>query len=140
MKVKNFFLILILVVIIFTTLTVIFYNNYIIEHVYEVDMFLRVGQSVGIAVDDDRINFGKIPPGSTGETSIFVTNNNTYPLKVILTKSGEIKDWVKIEDNNFRLNQDETKEIFLLATPPFGNSFGNYSGFLRVTFKKYLIS
>lgn len=140
MKIIKFFLLLIVLVIIFTFLTYIFYNSFIIEKVYILDMKIKISDHFGLNADTDSINFGMLMPGTSGERAIFLNNNATYPLKVLILKSGYIAEWVKISENNFILKEKENKEIIFEAFIPKNINFGNYTGKVKVIFKKTLFS
>jgi len=136
MKIIKFFLFLIVAVMVSCILTYILYNFFIIENIYTLDMNVKIGYNLGLNVDGDSIKFGKLMPGTSGERSILINNNATYPLRVVILKSGYIADWVKISENNFILKEKESKEVIFEAFAPTNVGVGNYTGKVKVIFKK----
>ena len=111
MKIIKLFLLLMVGVIISTLLTYKFYNSYIIENSYELGMEVKVDDHFGLNADTDALKFGRLMPGTSALRSIFVGNNATFPLKVAIFKSGQMKDWVKVSENNFVLKNDKLYKI-----------------------------
>jgi hypothetical protein len=67
-----------------------------------------------------------------------VNNNATYPLKVMILKSGYIADWVKISENNFILEENGNRQVIFEVSAPENVNFGNYTGEVKIIFKKTL--
>lgn len=140
MKKYIFYLALLLVVIISSFLTYKFYNYYIIEETFILDMEVKVDDHFGLNADTDALKFGRLMPGTSALRSISVGNNATFPLKVAILKSGQMKDWVKVSENNFVLKINESKSIIFEAYAPENLDFGNYSGIVKIIFKKTLFN
>ena len=103
-------------------------------------MNVKIGYNLGLNVDGDSLKFGKLMPGTSSERSILVNNNATYPLRVIILKSGYIADWVRVSENNFILKEKESKEVFFEAFAPLNEGYGEYKGKLKIIFKKILLN
>ncbi len=138
MKITKFFFLLIIVVIISAFLTYFFYDYFIIEKEYTLDMKLRIDDHFGLNADANALKFGMIKPGTSSERYILINNNATYPLKVVIVKSGYIADWVNVSENNFVLKENESKQIIFEAIAPKDSNFGNYTGKVKIIFKKTL--
>lgn len=138
MRVIKFFLLLILAVIISTFLTYFFYNSFMIENIITLDMMVKVNDHFGLNADTDAMKFGMIMPGTSAERSIIVNNNATHPLKVVILKSGYIADWVKISENNFILEENENRQVIFEVYAPENASYGNYTGEVKIIFKKFI--
>ena len=138
MKKHIFFLALLLVVILSSFLTYKFYNYYIIEETFIFTMEVKVDDHFGLNADTDALRFGKLMHGTSAQRSVSMGNNATFPLKVAIFKFGQMKDWVKISENNFVLKINETKSIIFEAYAPENIDFGNYSGKVKIIFKKTL--
>jgi hypothetical protein len=138
MKITKFFLLLIFLVIISTFLTYAFYNFFVIEDIITLNMGVKVNDHFGLNADADAIKFGMIMPGTSSQRLIMVNNNATYPLKVMILKSGYIADWVKISENNFILEENGNRQVIFEVSAPENVNFGNYTGEVKTIFKKTL--
>ena len=140
MKITKFFILLIFVVIISTFLTNIFYNSYIIENVVTLDMMVKVNDHFGLNADADAIKFGMLMPGTSSERTIIVNNSATYPLRVLISKSGYIANWVKVSENNFILEGNGNRTVIFEVSAPRNSNYGNYTGKVNIVFKKTLFN
>jgi len=136
MKTHRFLFLLIIVVIISTFLAYLSYNYFIIENTMTLNMSVKIDDHFGLTADSDAIKFGRIMPGISSERSIFVNNKAAYPLRVVILKSGYIKDWVKVSENNFILEGNESRQINFEVFAPNNVNFGNYTGGVKIIFKK----
>ena len=136
MKILKFFLLLIFAVIISTFSINIFYNSYVIENIVTLDMIVKVNDHFGLNADGDALKFGMIMPGTSSQRAITVNNSATYPLKVLISKSGYIADWVKISENNFILDGDGNRTVIFEVSAPRNANYGNYTGKVNIVFKK----
>ncbi|MCH8003662.1 MAG: hypothetical protein IH934_03435 [Nanoarchaeota archaeon] len=103
-------------------------------------MIVKVGDHFGLNADADAIKFGMIMPGTSSQRSITVNNSATYPLRVVILKSGYIADWVKVSENNFILKENGIKNIIFEAYAPENADYGNYTGNVDIIFKKTLFN
>ena len=103
-------------------------------------MEVKVSDHFGLNADTDAIKFGMIMLSTSAERSIVINNNATYPLKVVILKSGYIADWVKISENNFILKENENRQVIFKVSAPENANFGNYTGKVKIIFKKTLFS
>lgn len=138
MKIGRFLFSLVIAVVLSAFLAYFFYNYFIIENIINLDMTARVGDHFGLNADADAIRFGMVMPGTSGERSVLVNNNAIYPLRVVILKSGDIADWVKLSENNFILKKNESRQIVFEVNAPENSSFGNYTGKVKIIFKKVL--
>ncbi len=136
MKIDRFFLLLIIVVSLSSFSTYFLYDYFVIENIIKLDMSVKIADHFGLNADADAIKFGMITPGASSQRSILVNNNATYPLSVVLVKSGYISDWVKVSENNFILKGNESKQINFEVSAPDNIDFGNYTGKAKIIFKK----
>ena len=140
MKILKFFILLIFAGIISTFLTSIFYNSYVVENIVTLDMMVKVNDHFGLNADGDALKFGMIMPGASGQRAITVNNSATYPLKVLISKSGYIADWVKVSENNFILDGDGNSTVIFEVSAPRNANYGNYTGKVNIVFKKILFN
>ena len=73
---------------------------------------------------------------TSSQRAITVNNSATYPLKVLISKSGYIADWVKISENNFILDGDGNRTVIFEVSAPRNANYGNYTGKVNIVFKK----
>ena len=139
MKITRLLLLVIAIVIISTFLTRMFYNSFIIENTYSLEMELKINDHFGLNADADAIKFGMLMPGTTGERAIFVNNSATYPLRVVILKSGYIADWVSVSETDFILGQQETRRVVFTVYAPKDAEFGKYTGKSKIIFKKTML-
>lgn len=137
MKISRFLLMLAIAALTSAFLAYLFYGYFVIEKITKLEMSVRVGNRFGLNADDDGIRFGMIKPGTSGERSILLNNNASYPLRVKILKYGEIADWVKISEKNFILQSLENKQVnFTVYAPDV--EYGNYSGAVKIIFKRLI--
>ena len=138
MKINKFFLLLAALGTISAFLTYFFYNYFVIEDTMVLDMSVKVDDHFGINADADAIKFGMIMPGTSSKRSILINNNAAYPLRVVILKSGYIADWVKASNYDFILKENESKQMNFEVFAPDYIDFGNYTGKVKIIFKKTL--
>ena len=138
MKSRAFFSLLIVAVIASSGFTYVFYNAFLIENIVVMDIKLKVGDRFGLNVDPESINFGRIMPGNAGLRNVTLENNASYPLKVSISKYGEIADWIDVSENNFILEEKEKMDVTFYAYAPNDAAFGNYTSKTKVIFKRVL--
>lgn len=98
------------------------------------DMYLTVGDKVGLNVDTDAIWFGIVPPGGIGTKHINIAAEKTG--EFVIKLHGELASWVSVSENNFVLNKGENRSISVLANVPFNAKKGDYNGTLEVYIRK----
>ena len=98
------------------------------------DMYLTVGDYVGVNTDTDALWFGTVMPGEMGNRWINI--NSTEQSKVVLEVSGELASWVSVSDNNFIVESGENKSIKVTALVLETAKYGDYAGKLNIYFRK----
>jgi len=104
------------------------------ELVSSADMYLTVGNQVGLNADNDSINFGIIPPSGIGTRPINIAAGESG--KFIIKLEGELASWVYVSDNNFKLARGENNTITVQATVPKDAEYRDYTGRLDVFIRK----
>lgn len=136
MKKRKFVFVMILIFIAGVVISSLFVAMSAPAEIKEFDMYLTVGEHIGFNVDIDAIYFGTLPQEGAGSRRIILKNDEDFSKKVKISASGELADWVWLEENNFVLSKNETKEVRIYVSPPEYAEFGNYTGKLRITFRK----
>lgn len=140
MKLSRLIILCIIFAIISSLGTVIAYMLLVVEKIEIVQMEVNVAPNVGLNADTDKLRFGKIMPGTQGERGILITNNASYQLRVGISNYGDISRWLSISDNNFVVQKNEVKELNYTLSVPKGTSYGNYTGYTRIVFKKKFLN
>lgn len=130
--------ILLLLIMLFLTIGIVsvLYNLLTVVNIKDIEMDIKVGNKIGIIVDNDKLWFGMTNPSGTSTRKMVVGNDYDYPLAISFTPLGEIKQWISVSENPAVLNIGETKEIGITATVPPDTPYGNYTGIMRVIFTK----
>ncbi len=136
MKLSRLIVLLIIASILSAGITFFIYNTFSIESITTIGLDVKVAENFGLNGDTDKIYFGKLMPGSEGSRGITLSNNASYPLKVIIKNDGYISDWVTVSDNHFTLNPHENRKVIYKIIIPLNASFGNYTGISKIEFRK----
>jgi len=140
MKKKTFFLIVIILLI--YGLGSIFYNHLVIDEIetklLEGEVILDGTLVIAFNESEDRIHVGKMYPGYSNIYPLEKNNNKTYKLKIELSASGAIKDYMKIEPDSFILEPGEEKVYKMTFQPSLSAKPGIYRGYLNIIEKRAL--
>ena len=98
------------------------------------DLQIKVGGYAGFNTARDKIYFGTVPPGSTGQRNFTLNHTYSVPVKVNFTVEGDLAGWITISEVNFLLEPAKKKEIEIKATPPMNQPYGTYTGKLYANF------
>jgi hypothetical protein len=120
--------------------TMFFYYFVKYEEVREVDMRVRVGTYVGFNLDSRYLEFGTVMPGGSSDRHMEIQNTYDKPLFVeidfvpkrdldfLLGKTKPIeKEWIIVSENNFILEETQSKSIKFTVKPSGGTPYGNYT-------------
>jgi len=97
--------------------------------------YLRVENrtiKVGVSADPDELNFGVVPQNMTVRKFINLRNKDIN-VKVCIIPYGSISQFIKIEQNNFIMKTNESREVMIKFS---GDKIGSYNGELDVITKK----
>jgi len=97
-----------------------------------IDVNFSIGDYVGFNLDQEVLNFGTTIPGGTSTRIVELVSDK--PLKVHITVEGQVKDWMKISDNDFIM--DGKKEVGFAISAPVDMPKGNYTGKVTIFFMK----
>lgn len=136
MKRNNAILLVLILVFGAMGITLFAFNMLATIEVKDIEMDLKVGDRMGFNVDTDKLWFGMTNPGGSAIREIVVSNSNEFPVTVSFFPLGDIKDIVSVSENNAVLMPAEEKTISVTASVPSGMPYGNYTGIMRVVFKK----
>ena len=89
--------------------------------------------NVGVSVDTNILDFGELPLGSKGKKTIWLNNSEEKEVKVEIIIFGEIKPFLKVEEESFVLTANEKKPIIVEFN---ALKEGNFTGELDILIKK----
>ena len=100
-------------------------------------IFVKVvqGRTIGFNLETERVNFGKLRPGDTGERTIIINNNRSQQHRIKIGVSGEVDGWIFPSQSNFIMEPHTEQEVYLRMRVPSVEP-GNYTGTLHVYFTK----
>lgn len=138
----RFFVLAIIVFGMTSAATTLFYNIYIIDEVILVPNQVKIDDKMGLNVDTDKLYFGKLIPGNTGQRDIFLNNTKEYSLQVSVLKEGETAEWISLSKNNFIVLPGARTNVTVYASPPKNPPPAKraYEGHLKVVMKRVLFS
>jgi hypothetical protein len=137
MEAKKTIATLIFVVVASVVLTNVIYDYLTVVDSKELKMYLTVSDYVGFNVDPSALFFGTTLKGGKASRDVIVTNDFNLALKVDIHAFGELTKWVYVSDNGFLLQPDENKTVKVSVAVPKDVNFGNYTGILKISFRKF---
>ncbi len=94
----------------------------------EINVSFMIGARIGLAVDTDMLNMGRIPPGNTAQR-MFYLYPKEEPVQVYIELTPEIADYIKFTPNNFIMEPDvDNVSIKVILYNTDNLSYGNYTG------------
>lgn len=136
---KNIFILSLIFALLAGTFIAILYYSSLIYDVAYISMDIKISDHPGINVDSDALHFGKATSPGGADRYILVSNDYALPLKVMITSRGELSSWINLNESSFILEPAETRSIKVSAEIPSGVSYGNYTGTLKILFRKLII-
>lgn len=112
-----------------------FLNNRVL---YEERTFaqLFVGEPAGFDLNETIISFGRLPPTTSSERKINLSNAYEFPVVVEFFVEGNISDFIVIHKPVF-LDGGENKQVFVRTINiPANATVDEYEGYLIIRFKK----
>lgn len=125
------------VIILFIGLISMFYSMYTIREVRFVDMDFEVKDGVAFNLDNDSLHFGGGPPGGGARRNIDISHKYNKPVLVVINNYGNISTMMEpIEE--FELKPGEKKEVTYSIKVPVNATYGQYTGYSKITFKRII--
>jgi hypothetical protein len=98
--------------------------------VEKLDIKFEVGDSLGITSGSDVLNFGRVLPGMTVSKVVTLEGDYTYPVRIDILISSNIRDFVFSESSILML-PGENIQIPIELSIPGEITHGKYSGQVR---------
>lgn len=125
-----------LAIIISISLTLLVYHFFIVLDVKEIGIDFVVSDHSGFNIDTDAIHLGTLQHGAEGKRNITIQNIRHIPIKAHIKIIGDIKDYVYVSENHFKLMPGKAKDISFIAPVPYGQELGLYNGTVRIVFTR----
>lgn len=139
MKLIQLVLLMVVVLLLSVTATLYFYSNYIIVDEWAIPAEAIVDGRTGFQHDKGKLLFGNVMGGNTGRKFVNVSNRKDETLQVKVGMDGDLGVWTEIEPREFTLDPGEHQKVALRLSIPEDPTYGNYSGTVRIVFKRPLI-
>ncbi|MBU4501667.1 MAG: hypothetical protein KKA79_03685 [Nanoarchaeota archaeon] len=127
----------ILIIISVTLLVVSLTGIMVIQGIKTLDIQLTVANKIGFNIDTDKIYFGSIPPGNSGQKRVILENMGYKKSVVRLKVRGQLKEWITVSDNNFILKKGESKLIEIKAVIPEDAELKDYEDKLVIIYTRF---
>jgi len=89
-----------------------------------------VGSTSGVTVDTDKLYFGRLVPGSSAERAVNIENGYSFPLRVKVSASKEIAEYIFL-DREFIAEPGKETQIPITLKIPLDMPYGNYTGKIK---------
>ena len=100
---------------------------------------VEVSDHYGFDINGSALVFGMLIPGTSASKEISIENNHDQIVKIEIYATGEIKDFIRVSENNFVLIPREFKEINFDVYIPKGAEHRIYDGKVVVVTKNSII-
>ena len=86
--------------------------------------------TIGLDADRDNLNFGKSYPGGGGYRYFDI--NTTEEGRVHIVVTGDMENFLTLSDNNFAINTNTGKRVYVILAVPEDTPLGTYNGTIQV--------
>jgi len=112
------------------------YYGFLVVKIDELPMDFTVGDKVGFNADTDALHFGTNHPGGTSTRQIRVSNDNDFPVKVMISNTGNLSNWVTVRDYSFNLNPFSSTKVNYSVSIPVDAKLSKYTGISKIVIKR----
>lgn len=106
----------------------------IIKYPTKVEIVDKNNLNIGISLDEQIIDFGRMSEGMSGKKYINIINDKDYIYKIHLASFGNISKMITFEKNNFLIESNKTLNISISLN---ASSPGNYTGEIDIFLKRF---
>mgnify|MGYP001618538451 CR=1 FL=1 len=89
---------------------------------------VNIGDHIGFDLNSTALTFGMIPSGGSASRDITLQNIHNNSVKIQIYITGYIKDFISASENNFILNDNESKNITFTVAAPKNTPSNSYDG------------
>ncbi len=137
MKNSHLLLILIPITVFASVLGYFGYTYLTVDSVHTIPVLVSVNETLGLNLDTQQLNFGRLRPLSSGERYLEISNKGDHTMIVSLQSQGNISAWLHFSRNNIKLMPQSNESVRVILDVP-DVAWGRYNGSVRVTYKKKL--
>lgn len=135
-KAFYFFVFLLLGISLLLFILIFYFKSSMVLEKRQISTSLSVGNTTGFNVTTDSISFGKLTRGNAAlRDDVSITNNYDFPIVIEISLDGNIKEFLKYEDEVF-LNPNESKNLSFSTIEITDQEEGSYTGVFSFVFKK----
>ena len=114
----------------------VLYSRSNIVYYKEFQMYLNVGDYVGINVDNSALFFGTTSKGGSSSRNVTLGNNFDMPLKIDIKAYGSLSKWTYVSDNGFWMPPNSSSNVTISIHVTEDAEKGAYTGTLKIEFRK----
>tara|TARA_Y100000310_G_C20651598_1_gene799728 strand:+ start:1657 stop:2109 length:453 start_codon:yes stop_codon:yes gene_type:complete len=103
--------------------------------VKKLDIRFEVGERLGVVLDGENLDFGRVLAGSSSVKTVSIENNFDFLIKVEVFVDRRLKDFIFAEPE-ISIDSGEVINLPINLILPDDIEKGNYSGGLRFEFRK----
>jgi hypothetical protein len=101
------------------------------------DIKFQIGDSIGMALNNSSLDFGKVYPGASVSKKIRLQNNYNFDVRVNFFVNNELKEHIHANPEII-LNPGQIVEYPLYLQTSEDMENGNYSGKLKIEFREFI--
>jgi len=98
-----------------------------------------VAGNIGFDINNSALIFGAVMPGGSSSRELNITNNHNQNVQIEVYSKGDIKDFLSISDNDFRLRIGESRKVDFSVSIPFDAEYGTYEGEVIVVVRNVVV-
>lgn len=131
-------LVILCLIAIAVSLTFLVYYFVSVKQIITYNAKVIVSDHIGFDVSKEALSFGMIMPGGSSTRQIEVTNKDDIALKIQAKVSGDLRGWITFDmENGMLIGPGEHKSIVASTMAPFGAGYGNYTGQVKLIFRRF---
>ncbi len=139
MKLEKLLLILFVIAALSASITLYTYSSLAIYKSYAIPMDVKVSDKIGFNLDKDALHFGTVTSPGTVNRAIDINNSLDRDVMIVIQSSGKLAEWVT-HNTSFELSPGEQREVNFRLDVPSNVSHGNYTGNVKIFFKRIFLS
>ena len=124
-----------LIALIASVTSVVYFKSMILK-TDVIPMDIAIGDHIGLNVNNSMLHFGMATPGGSSKRFMKLENKYSFKIKVAFQTYGDMAQWVQIINSSVVLRPNESRKVTFAAKIPNNVSFGNYTGYAKIIFKR----
>jgi len=115
----------------------LFISNLLILDKKQIFTNVIVSNYSGFDLNSTALKFGFVERGQGAQRSVIIKNDFNERAKIIIKIKGNISDFLIVSENNFFLEENQSKEIDFSILLPENLILGEYNGVISILLKKF---